>query len=358
MSEAITSGEDDTYLRLSRFLDTMPGGFPRTESGVEIEILKKFFTVPEADMLMQMSVTPETALVIATRAGLGVEEAEAMLESLSRQGCCLRVRKSNETLYMATSFVVGIYEYHLKAIDRELAEMFEEYLPYLGKQWTTQKTQQVRIVPVGAAIDTKPLIANYDRVKEIAQCQENIAVAECICRREQGLLGHECNHPHETCIRFGMLADYCVENETGRRISKRQCLKIIDRAQESGLVLMTTNCIDIVNVCSCCSCCCAVLKSVKALGRPADYTVTSFQACIDPDVCQLCGACLKRCPMDAIVEGDDFSSVDNSRCIGCGLCVATCPESAIALDARSDAVTPPLNVAERNMKMLEERGLR
>lgn len=47
MPEAILLDErDDTYRRLSKFLDRMPGGFPETDTGVEIKILKKLFTVP------------------------------------------------------------------------------------------------------------------------------------------------------------------------------------------------------------------------------------------------------------------------------------------------------------------------
>ncbi|MBM4237574.1 MAG: 4Fe-4S ferredoxin, partial [Euryarchaeota archaeon] len=188
--------------------------------------------------------------------------------------------------------------------------------------------------------------------------QDNIALAECICRRKQHLLGHECAHPHETCIRFGVLADYFVENGAGRRIGMDECLRIIDRAEEECLVLMTTNCEEIFNVCSCCSCCCAVLKSLKALPEPAKYTVSSFQARIDPVLCKHCNTCFKRCQMDAVIRGEDYNSIDGSRCIGCGLCAARCPASAITLKARPGVVAPPLNVAERNTRILEERGLR
>jgi len=358
MPEDTSSGAcDDAYQRLSRFLNTMPGGFPETGTKVEIKILKRLFTVPEAEMLMKMTVSPETAAVIAERAGMALEEAEKMLESMSKQGSCMRFRAGGQTLYAAVSFAIGIYEYHLNTIDRELAELFEEYLPHLGAQWTCQKTQQVRFVPIGAAIDTSQVVATYDLVRDLARQKDSIMVAECICRKEQGLLGHECEKPHETCIRFGMVADYCVENRMGRPITTEECLEIIDGAEEHGLVLMTTNCEDIVNVCSCCSCCCAVLKSLKALPEPAKHAVSSFRSWIDPDVCRLCGTCLERCPMEAITKGQDFSSIDGSRCIGCGLCVNSCPENAISLEAKPETATPPANVGERNRRMLEERGL-
>jgi hypothetical protein len=33
---------EDIYLELREFMDTMPGGFPATDSGVELKILRKF----------------------------------------------------------------------------------------------------------------------------------------------------------------------------------------------------------------------------------------------------------------------------------------------------------------------------
>lgn len=37
-------------LRLREFLNNMPGGYPETESGVELRILEKFFT-PERGVI-------------------------------------------------------------------------------------------------------------------------------------------------------------------------------------------------------------------------------------------------------------------------------------------------------------------
>jgi len=43
---------EDAYTRLREFFDAMPGGFPATDSGVEIKILKKLYT-PEAISLVE-----------------------------------------------------------------------------------------------------------------------------------------------------------------------------------------------------------------------------------------------------------------------------------------------------------------
>ena len=39
---------EDVYTKLREFLDKLPAGYPATDTGVEIKILKKLFTPEEA----------------------------------------------------------------------------------------------------------------------------------------------------------------------------------------------------------------------------------------------------------------------------------------------------------------------
>ncbi|GAG86549.1 unnamed protein product, partial [marine sediment metagenome] len=41
--------DDIVYRKLQRYLDSLPVDYPETESGVEIKILKHFFTPQEAE---------------------------------------------------------------------------------------------------------------------------------------------------------------------------------------------------------------------------------------------------------------------------------------------------------------------
>jgi MinD superfamily P-loop ATPase len=52
-------------------------------------------------------------------------------------------------------------------------------------------------------------------------------------------------------------------------------------------------------------------------------------AIIDPNRCQLCGACYDVCRFEAITPGDDTYRVDPLACEGCASCVYQCPEGAI-----------------------------
>jgi len=349
---------EELYSRLREFFDRMPGGFPATESGVEIKILKRYFQPQEAEMVMHLGRFPETVAAIAERAGMAEGEAAELLESMARRGNIFRVRVGDQAMYMPMSFLVGMYEFHLKTMDRELAELFHEYAPELMRAQLKVKTKQNRIVPVGAAVETNKEVASYDLIRQMVRQYTDIAVFDCICRVERGLLGHECKRPTENCMAFGpFAAQYYVENGIGRRISVEECLRILDKAEEASLVVYPSNSRDIVNICCCCSCCCNELRALKMHERPADYIISSYQAAIDPGLCNACGTCIERCQMEALIEGDESMEVDSARCIGCGLCVPTCPPQAVAMMLKEGVEDPPANVLEMNESILRDRSL-
>ena len=51
----MTESEPNIYRKLQEHLDKMPIGFPATESGVEIRILKHLFTPDEAELASKMT---------------------------------------------------------------------------------------------------------------------------------------------------------------------------------------------------------------------------------------------------------------------------------------------------------------
>jgi Pyruvate/2-oxoacid:ferredoxin oxidoreductase delta subunit len=343
---------DEVYLRLREFMDTLPGGYPTTESGVEMRILRKLFSPEEAEMVMRLSSIPETAEAVAQREGLEVSETARMIESMAGKGLLFRMSREGEVLYSAFQFIFGVYDFQVNAIDGELAQMMEEYFPYLD---VIEK--QFRVVPVASAVDTTMNVSTYDRIRDLVKKEEIISVSPCICRREQGLLGHECERPSETCLGFGLAAEYRLENDIGRRISKEETLEILDLAEKSALVLCPTNSRDIVFVCCCCGCCCGMLGVLKTEDRPADKIRSPYRAKVDSDLCNACGNCLERCQMNALVEDDNVMEVDAARCIGCGLCVDACQEKAIYLEENPKVTDIASNVGELLMDIAAQRGI-
>jgi electron transport complex protein RnfB len=349
---------DEAYLRLREYLDRLPGGFPETDGGVAVKILEKLYTPQEAEMVVRLRMVPESASAVAERLGKDSRETGEMLESMARRGLIYRVRAADDLLYMSINFIAGIYEFQLNNIDREFAVLMEEYLPHLFKTtWVNLNTNQFRVVPVNSAVEALTEVATYDRVRDLIGEQQLICVAPCICRRERGVLGHECDRPHEVCLSFGPNAQFYIDNDLGREISLAEALDILVQAEESALVLCPNNAQRMLNLCCCCSCCCGLLRNIKLLERPADTIHSSFQARINPDLCNSCGACLERCQMGALIEWDDFMEVDTARCIGCGLCLTTCPEESITMVERPGSEIPPRNIVETFGKISAERGL-
>jgi NAD-dependent dihydropyrimidine dehydrogenase PreA subunit len=348
---------EDVYIELREFLHGMPGGYPATESGVELEILKKIFTPEQARLTMQLTPAPESASAFASRTGIGEPEALEGLEGLAREGLIFRVRSGDSTTYAAISFVIGIYEFQLNKIDRKLAELFEEYIPTLIGQMRSTRTKPMRVIPVDSAIDATTAVASYDQVRELVKDKELISVAPCICQKEQGLLGNSCRGAAERCIQFGSSAQYYIDNGMARRIDLDELMEILKRGEEDGLVLCPTNTQHIPGMCMCCGCCCPILRNLGSLDRPIDHVQTAFRAKINADLCNGCGLCEERCQMKALGEDDTEYAVDEVRCIGCGLCISECPLGAISLAELPDVAPVPSNTAELGMNIMKERGL-
>ena len=66
------------YEKLREHLDSLPTGYPKTQSGVELKILQKLFTQEEAEMACQLKLVPETAEQVAERLGRNPKTGETI----------------------------------------------------------------------------------------------------------------------------------------------------------------------------------------------------------------------------------------------------------------------------------------
>jgi len=347
---------EDVYEALAAHLDRLPAGFPRTPGGVEMRILRRLFSPEEAALAPFLTLKPEGVEKIAARLSKPPAELGSQLEAMARKGLIFRHRKGKQVRYMAAQFVVGIWEYHVNDLDPELITDLNEYLPYFFKQISNLKTPQLRTIPISRALPSEQKIVDYEKAREIIRGQEQRVVAPCICRKERQIMGEGCDHPLETCLVFGAGAQYYLENGLGRAIDQQEALRILDEAEQSGLVLQPSNSQKAVNICCCCGCCCQILKNLKRLPNPAEHVASNYFARVDRELCTGCGICPDRCPMDAIVI-EEAAAVRRSQCIGCGLCVPTCPEEAITLIAKpeTERYTPPMQYFQTHERIAAER---
>ncbi len=230
------------YERLAEHLDNLPGGFPRTESGVEMRILRRLFTPENAKLAVRLTLIPEEPRVIARRAKIPVEEASQRLEEMVKAGLISGVYpKSKSPLYMAQQFLIGFWEGQVNRLSRELIQDFEEYLPFYTEQNIGPGVPQLRTIPVGKSISTQTEVMLYEQAEELVRTHKTFAVANCICRQEMRIMGKGCEKPEESCLSFGTAAKIMVRTGRGRPISMEEALAILRHAEEIGLILQPSN---------------------------------------------------------------------------------------------------------------------
>jgi len=305
----------NSYEKLREFLDLFPIGFRKTQSGVEIEILKRLFTEEEAELATFLTIRPERARSIARRAGKNSAEIEKKLDLMAKKGLVFRARRDNKTLYNAAPFMIGLYEYSVNKIDKELAQLFKDYYHTAGlDEIGASNIPGFKVIPLEETIQTDTTLFPYQMLEESIRNARVIAVADCVCRKESQLLGEGCDHPMETCLSFGTAAEYYIENEMGRKITSEEAIQIIKEADESGLVHAGANSKHLSNICNCCPCCCISMKGMTQFGQNKQKFMNAlFESIIDEELCVACENCLERCPVKAITI-EDIAIVNRDLC--------------------------------------------
>lgn len=353
---------DRVYRRLQQHLDQMPIGYPSTESGVELRLLKHLFSLREAQAAICLSALPETLERIhrrSKREGIGLEELEQILDRLVEKGVIERQILGNSKRYSKSIFVVGIYERQLKKLAKEFQQDVLQYMEEgFGGALHKKGTTQLRTIPINVSVIPDRTVGTYDSARETVMRSDGpFAVMDCICRKGMDLLGHPCGQTdsRETCLTLGDVAQDCVERGMARAIRQDEMLLLLERADEEGMVLQPQNCLEPSFICCCCGCCCGVLTSAKRFPRPAEYFNSNYHAAVDPDCCIDCGTCATRCQMGALQVNGTATTVLLDRCIGCGLCVSVCPSNAISLRQKSRKSVPPKNMQDLYKRITLER---
>ena len=198
-----TEAADEVYERLADQLNALPNGFPRTESGVEIRLLKKIATAEEAWIAGQIGRKLESAREIADRVGLSEAEATERMRGILRRGLIQTEKRDGVRQYRLAPFIVGIWEGQLYTIDHELAHLMEQYMMLQGANGILGPHPAVhRVVPARQAVKTE-MILPYDDVRALLMQANSFSVRDCLCRTEQGLLGsRKCDFPVKNCLVF------------------------------------------------------------------------------------------------------------------------------------------------------------
>ncbi len=353
---------EEMYLKLAKVLDTLPNGFPATESGVEIKLLKRIFRPEDTELFCDLRLSFETAQQISERTGRQLDGLEDHLIEMWQRGQIFGVDIGGIMVFKMVPWAIGIYEFQLPHMDREMAEMCDEFMKVWSDQFFRRKPQLMQVVPIEKEIESKQIALSYEQVSNIIENSQCRAVFDCICRKEKHLLGDGCDKPLEICTAYAPIPGVFDNSPIYREISKEEAYAVLNKAEEAGLVHLTWNIKrGHFYICNCCGCCCHVLTSINDLGINASDVINSnYYAEIDSDECVVCNTCIdERCQVGAIEAGTDFNQVIRDKCIGCGLCVTTCSTEAIKLIRKDpeEIISPPKDEMEWYDKRASEIGV-
>jgi len=369
--------ESDIYRRIQEQLDQYSIGFPATESGVEIEILKLLFTEEEAQLFSHMTGEPETPESVAARTGLPAAELAEELEKLALKGLLFRDRRDESVKYSAIPFIHGLLEFQALAMPKELVRLTGNYIREKLKENLSggrpaertdskgdggEKSKSgggMRVLPVQESVDVQHSVASYDDAYEILRNEELLVVADCSCRLQRKQFDRACDTPMEACIMVGPMAVYYLDNKMGRQISLEQAMQIIKSCHDAGLITQTQTITRPFMVCNCCKCCCGFLGAVRRTATPAKLVTSNHRAVINAHSCTGCEACIDKCQVNALSMNDKgIAEIDYDRCIGCGLCAAACPEDALLLSPKPEEERhiPTENLHQQMTRIRKQRG--
>ena len=357
------------YYELRDRLARTPQGFPSTGTGLELKILKKLFNPEQAELfvkladnrtLFQMAVRPDNKK-LQKKLKMTEEALDKKLKEMSSEGLLLRQRLNDNPdtpEYFLPGYIVGLYEYSGKKMDKELAQLCMEYISYIAEWMNAVPTKQLRAIPVEKTINTEKTVLPYNKLSEVLKGHTRYAISPCVCAKEHSVLGKKCKGPMERCISFDWYADHWIDSGLGREASLEEVNDLLIEAEKKGLMMFPSNTFPIIGMCLCCDCCCSALKIINYEKAPARNIQSAYAAKIDPEKCEGCGTCVDRCNIAAIKNNNDIYEIDLDRCLGCGLCVSTCPNDAIEMfnngktyEVTKGSIPMCLNIYEEQIKV-------
>ena len=341
---------DKIYRNLQKHLNSLPVGYPRTLTGVEIRLLKRIFEPEHAEIAQYMSFKPVKAETLFQNLNSPLKHSFENVAALEKTLMQMASRGSliycePDKTFALVPFIVGMYEFQLNRLSSDFLDDTVSFgYQGFGLEYLTTHKPQSRVIPLDIRIDSTQKVSTYDEYRSLIRASGGrLAVLPCICRTAADARGKACTHSEERelCLALRDYADMAVREGIGRSLTVDEALALAERNQKAGLVLQSTNDQNPQFICACCDDCCGLLGMIKASPAPADHIASGYRITVIQEACVSCGLCVKKCPMDALSLKKGLLIIDKRRCIGCAVCTAACPKEALVLMKKSDAPVPP-----------------
>ncbi|MBF0433007.1 MAG: 4Fe-4S dicluster domain-containing protein, partial [Fibrobacteria bacterium] len=306
------------------------------------EILKILYTAEEAAFLIKMPFGFSSFEKIQQISGYSESALKKLLHSLCSKGLVMDIKMRRSYRYTISPMVIGIFEYTMMRIGgntdlKKISKLFHQYMIedpsfYQANFDDRKNVSMTRTIPHDGVIDDDITeVLDYEKAESVIKQAKKYAIGTCSCRHEMLHLDKkECNHPLESCVSFGLAADFLIRNKLAREATETEILENLARSKESGLALSGDNVSKNISfICHCCGCCCHLMLGISQTGYPGTVVSSNYIAEINDNLCTGCGKCAKACPIKAIEMKPDTNQLNKKKrhpvinldiCLGCGVC--------------------------------------
>ncbi|MBW1800556.1 MAG: hypothetical protein JRJ85_07470, partial [Deltaproteobacteria bacterium] len=245
---------DDVYKKLAEHVSKLGMGFPMKDE--LIDILKEMFTETEAEVALAIPTKvgplhPTGIEVIKGRVNMPEKQLSEILESLEKRGLLYSGKtESGQKGYALHQFGYGFPQIYFWSGEGtpQAHKMAKLTAKYFNREVikngfsTTTETKPSRYIPINGTIATgKQAVYSQHMIGKVIDEARVIALAHCGCRLVYRMMGRECPHPTEVCMKFNDMAQYLIDHDLGREITKAEAHDVIRRCEEAGLVHFVDN---------------------------------------------------------------------------------------------------------------------
>lgn len=283
-----------------------------------------------ADVLLKMKMRKPYTLDAAVKAtGMDAEPLEKLLDEMSYIGL-LEYNWENPARtkqWVLPMLVPGSAEFmNMRQSQLDEHPVMAKFFEQSSKNALAKASAMVplggggvglHVIPVEKAIETENQSVSVEHIEHwLDKYEGKYAASPCSCRMSRARLGQGCgDDPSDWCIAVGDMADYIVETDRGRYITREEVYKILQRAEDNGFVHQITN-IDgedkIFAICNCNVNVCYALRTSQLFNTP-NLSRSAYVARTETEKCVACGRCVEVCPAGAVKLGQKLCSASTGQ---------------------------------------------
>ncbi len=335
---------DKAYVALRNRLNRIGDGLGNDPVESSYEAIMNLWSIEDAQAELEMPLLQWfTAYDYSNISGRPLEECQAILDDFTKRTFVYCVTRGGINYYYLLGWVFGIWEFSIHHFDADFLTMGI----YGSDVGTGSRYPMMHVCPVDRSVVKDHIMIPYRDWQSYVKQQTKACIVPCQCRKAHDSVGDisVADRPLGTCLMFGEMAEYWLENESAQEIPIEECLAIAQKAvYDDGLIPQLYYSRNPEILCFCDGDVCTALSAIKATGGMASsmqYT-SAYTLAFDPTRCISCGTCIERCPMRAIQPSETGDYYPTNICVGCGQCALVCPTSARILVPKADDEIAPL----------------